>query len=116
MVHDTQLPMTATQLVGHGVEAITNRLTPVALGVLLLNLVGIGAAVYFLNVLIVGQQQHLENLLNVQQAQITQVLHTHDREFDTLMAMVAKAYEAAREPPPSPLPPPDIPLPKGKSQ
>jgi hypothetical protein len=108
MVHDQQLPMTATQLTGHGIATVTGKLTPAALGVLLLNVIGIAAAVYFLNVLIVGQQEHLRNLLDVQQNQITQVLRTHDREFDALMAMVR---EASRPPPrddgiPLPLPRP----------
>jgi hypothetical protein len=110
------LPQTMPQMVGHGITTVVGGLTPAMLGVLLLNLVGIGAAVYFLNLLISGQQQHLENLLQVQtaqmdkvlsvtQAQMTAVLRTHDREFDMLMAMLTEATK----PPPEPeefLPPP----------
>jgi hypothetical protein len=106
MVHEQQLPMTTTQLAGHSVSTVTGKLTPAALGVLLLNVIGIAAAVYFLNVLIVGQQVHLKNLLDVQQSSITQVLRTHDREFDALMAMVR---ESNKEPPPDGIP---LPLPR----
>jgi hypothetical protein len=113
MMVEQQLPMTTTQLAGHGISAVTGRLTPAALGVLMLNLIGIGAAVYFLNVLIVGQQTHLKNLLDVQQNQITQVLRTHDREFDALMAMVREASKPPPEPPlPSLVPPEPEPKPR----
>lgn len=115
MATDHHLPQTMPQLVGHGVTTIVGGLTPAMLGVLLLNLVGIGAAVYFLNLLISGQQQHLENLLQVQtqqmdkvltvtQNQMTAVLRTHDREFDALMTMLAAANQ--KEPPREFLPPP----------
>ena len=66
--------MTTTQLVGHTTSEIVGGLTPAMLGVLLLNVVGIGAAIYFLNLLISGQQQHLGNLLDVQKGQIELVL------------------------------------------
>jgi hypothetical protein len=108
MVHEQQLPMTTTQLAGHGIATVTGRLTPAALGVLLLNVIGIAAAVYFLNVLIVGQQEHLKNLLDLQQNQVTQILRTHDREFDALMAMVR---DATKEPPPQDIGMP-LPLPR----
>ena len=70
------LPMNTTQLVGHSVSTVVGGLTPAMLGLLLLVLVGVGAAVYFLNILIKGQQQHLENLLEVQQHQMDRVLNT----------------------------------------
>ena len=112
MVHDSQLPTTVTQLAGHGIASVVGGLTPAMLGVLLLNVVGIGAAIYFLNLLISGQQQHLRSLLVVQQSQITQVLRTHDREFDALMAMVLEQIrEAAKEPPPPPPQEDVLPLP-----
>jgi hypothetical protein len=110
------LPMNTTQLAGHGISTIVGGLTPAMLGILLLNLVGIGAAVYFLNLLISGQQQHLENLLQSQTAQMdkvlsvtsgqmTSVLRTHDREFDALMAMITLS-NPPEEPPREFLPPP----------
>jgi hypothetical protein len=88
MMVERDLPRTMPELTGHGITTIVGGLTPAMLGVLLLNICGIGAAIYFLNILITGQQNHLQNLLNVQQAQITQVLRTHDREFDSLMQMI----------------------------
>ena len=112
MMVEQQLPMTTTQLTGHGITTVANKLTPAAFGVLLLNVIGIAAAVYFLNVLIVGQQVHLKNLLDLQQNQITQVLRTHDREFDALMAMVRETAKPPPEPalpslvPPGPEPKP----------
>ena len=99
MVHEPppQLPMTTTQLAGHGLTTIVGGLTPPMLGVLLLICAGLAASTYFLNILIKGQQAHLISLLNVQERQITQVLNTHDREFDALMAMI-------KENTPKPLP------------
>jgi uncharacterized protein HemX len=112
-------PMTATQLAGHATSTIVGGLTPAMLGVLLLNVIGVAAAVYFLNLLISGQQQHLKSLLEVQQqqmdkvltvtqSQMTQVLRTHDREFDALMGMIQQAN--LEEPPREFLPPPRPPV------
>jgi hypothetical protein len=88
MMVERDLPRSMPELAGHATTTIVGGLTPAMLGVLLLNICGIGAAIYFLNILITGQQKHLENLLTVQQSQITQVLRTHDREFDSLMQMI----------------------------
>ena len=93
--------MTTTQLAGHGLATIVGGLTPPMLGVLLLICAGLAASTYFLNILIKGQQAHLVALLNVQERQITQVLDTHDREFDALMAMIK---ENMQKPPPPPEP------------
>jgi hypothetical protein len=109
-------PQNMPALVGHGITTVVGGLTPAMLGLLLLVLVGVGAAVYFLRILILGQQEFLhlllttqqqetERILSVTQAQMTAVLRTHDREFDVLMAMLAEATK----PPPEPeefLPPP----------
>ena len=92
------LPRTMPELTGHGISTIVGGLTPAMLGVLLLNVIGIGAAVYFLNVLIKGQQTHLDALLDVQERQISQVLNTHNREFDSLMAMIRDASKKPVEP------------------
>ncbi len=83
-----QLPVSTAQLIGHATSTIVGGLTPAMLGVLLLNLAGISAAIYFLNILITGQQNHLASLLNVQRSQIELVMRTHDREFDALMLMI----------------------------
>jgi hypothetical protein len=95
---------TAGQAVGDVVEGLTTR-SPWMLGIILLNLAGIGAAVYFLNVLILGQQGHLQQVLSVQQAEVAQILNTHDREFDALMKMVQNTLDVAAKPLPVPAPP-----------
>lgn len=101
MVHDNQLPLTTTQLVGHTAVGVVRGLSapsPWMLGVVILNVLGIGAAVYFLNILIVGQQGHLKQVLDVQQAEVRQIIDMHNREFDALMLMIgdnAKTYAAA---------------------
>ena len=100
------LPMSTTQLAGHGISAVTDRLTPAGLGVLLLILAGLAASTYFLNILIKGQQAHLVSLLGVQERQMALVLETHDREFDALMQML-------REESLTPVPPPAPPLIEG---
>ena len=102
--HDN-LPQTMPQLVGHGVTTIVGGLTPAMLGVLLLNCVGIAAAVYFLNLLIKGQQTHLSALLTVQERQMTQVLAIERYQFETLTEMVGvlqKDMKEMRIPPPVP--------------
>ena len=75
------------------------------LGVIMLNLFGIIAAVYFLNVLIQGQQRHLAALLTQQSTQQTELLVMHQREFDALLALLPKAENI---PPitPTPMTPP----------
>lgn len=110
-----QLPMTATQLVGHTAGSVVKGLaapSPWMLGVVILNVLGIGAAVYFLNILIVGQQGHLRQVLDVQQNEVRQIIDMHNREFDALMVMIGEnakaAAEASRPLPPLPIeaPPP----------
>ena len=118
VVHDPpQLPMTTTQLAGHGITQVVGGLTPPMLGILLLICAGLAASTYFLDILIKGQQAHLISLLATQERQITQVLDTHDREFDALMAMVREQLK----PPPVPEPPlpslvPEPEPPKGKTR
>jgi len=74
--------------------------SPLMLAVVVLNVIGIIAAVYFLNLLIHGQQAHLKELLAVQQEhvknlsdssqkQLTQILEVHNREFDAMVEMLA---------------------------
>jgi hypothetical protein len=109
----TRMPLTATQLTGHAtglaVEGLTGR-SPWMLGIVLLNLVGVAAAVYFLNLLISGQQAHLKALLDVQDKQQSEIIEMHKKEFDALLAM------AQREPIPPTVQPsvPVTPLPQGR--
>jgi hypothetical protein len=102
-VPERPLPTTTLQLAGHASTAVVEGLSgrsPWMLGIILLNAVGIAAAIFFLNVLIQGQQSHLANLLALQQKNQDQLLEMHKQEFDALLAL------AAREPlPVMPLPP-----------
>lgn len=114
MVHEH--PSTLTQLAGHGTGVIVEGLTarsPWMLGIVMLNVVGIAAAVYFLNLLIKGQQGHLEQVLEVQQAEVNKIMEMHNREFDALMRGIGDAalrYEklivdrSASSPPDIPMP------------
>ena len=113
------LPQTTMQLAGHATGAVVEGLTqgnraPWMLGVLLLNVIGIGAAVYFLNVLITGQQAHLKELLEVQRSQQEAVLTMHKWEFDALMEMSRANAALLSQPPALPAaataPPPPFPV------
>jgi hypothetical protein len=106
-MHEQHLPISTMQLAGHSVTALTERLTPAMLGVLLLICAGLGASTYFLNILIKGQQTHLGNLLAVQERQMDKILNTHNREFDELIRMVDTLTKD--KPIPPPLPPQDPP-------
>jgi hypothetical protein len=106
MVHE------GLQLAGRTVEGLTAP-SPFMLGIVILNVVGIGAAIYFLNILITGQQGHLAQVLEVQQTEVRQILEMHNREFDALMVQVKdmlpdQATTAAEFPP--------LPLPKEKGR
>jgi len=95
------LPSTTMQLAGHATSAVveglsTNR-APWMLGIVILNVLGIAAAVYFLNVLITGQQIHLKALLETQQQQTSELLKMHKEEFDSLLEM-ARSSVASRLP------------------
>jgi hypothetical protein len=104
------LPHSTFQLIGQTTQDVVGGVTktPLMLGVILLNVAGIAAAVYFLNILISGQQQHLGNLLTLQTNNLNTVIETHNREFDALMLMNAKITDTLKEiaaPPPAPPPP-----------
>ena len=73
---------------------------PMMLGVVVLNVLAIAAAVYFLNLLIAGQQRHLGNLLELQTAHTDKILSVHNREFDALMEMLAQARGVTPSTPP----------------
>jgi hypothetical protein len=106
------LPQTTVALVGHATSEIVGGVvkTPLMLAVLLLNVIGIGAAVYFLNLLISGQQRHLAALLEVQNKQQTEIVALHKHEFDALLGMIPRteaqsvATAPASAPPSSPPP------------
>ena len=88
-----ELPTTTLQLAGHTATEVVGGLSgrsPWMLGILLLNITGVAAAVYFLNLLIQGQQNHLASLLEVQNRQQTEIVQMHQREFDALLAMAQK--------------------------
>jgi hypothetical protein len=116
------LPHSTFQLIGQTTQDVVGGVTktPLMLGVILLNVAGIAAAVYFLNILISGQQQHLGNLLTLQTNNLNTIIETHNREFDALMLMNAKVTEALKEvatPPPAPSPtqpPPSTPSARGR--
>ena len=84
-----QLPQSTIQLAHATTEAVVGGLgkSPYLLGVVVLNVIGIVAAVYFLNLLISGQQQHLKSLVEVQQGQLDKIIVMHQKEFDALLEM-----------------------------
>jgi hypothetical protein len=100
------LPTTTIQAAGQAIGDVTSGLsrTPLMLAVIMLNCIGIAAAVYFLNLLISGQQGHLRSLLEVQQGQFKELIVMHKSEFDALLAMVPR-----ESPPMTPIPRPEEP-------
>jgi hypothetical protein len=107
-----QLPQNTMQAAAEISSEVVGGLgkSPIMFGVIILNLVGIMAAVYFLNLLIHGQQQHLANLLTMQrehlkeildgnQAQMREIIAVHNREFDALAEML-KPGSTGTQPPP----------------
>jgi len=100
------LPTTTMQLAGHATTEVVQGIgrTPLMLGVIILNLIGVGAAVFFLNLLISGQQAHLSALLAVQDKQQSEIIAMHKAEFDQLLQMIPRG-----DPPPLP---PVMPLPQ----
>ena len=101
------LPLTTMQLAGHATSEVVQGVgrTPLMLGVIVLNLIGVGAAVFFLNLLISGQQQHLKALLEVQDKQQTELINMHKAEFDQLLQMIPTGNPPPL-PPVTPLPQP----------
>jgi hypothetical protein len=95
-LRERQLPQSTVQMAGQVAGDVVGGIskTPLMLGVITLNLVGVVAAVYFLNLLINGQQKHLANLLTLQTDHLNTIINTHNREFDALMTMNAKVTEA----------------------
>lgn len=116
-----ELPQTTLQFAGHAAEHVVGGLSgrsPYMLGIVILNVLGIAAAVYFLNVLITGQQQHLKTLVDTLNNKQTELIVLHKQEFDMLLGMIPR-YEAQTAP--AVVPPtvntqtaPVIPLPQGR--
>jgi hypothetical protein len=102
-----ELPTTTLQLAGHASESVVQGLSgrsPWMLGIIILNFVGIAAAIFFLNLLIQGQQSHLANLLALQQKNQDQLLEMHKSEFDALLELANRSGT-----PITPLPAPTAP-------
>ena len=74
------LPVSTVQLAGQATSDVVGGMakSPIMLGVVVINLIGIVAAVYFLNLLIAGQQKLFTELLNVQQTHLKQILEGQD--------------------------------------
>jgi hypothetical protein len=109
------LPQTTLQFAGHAADSVVSGLSgrsPYMLGIVVLNVLGIAAAIYFLNILITGQQKHLANLLEVQEKQQTEIVTLHKQEFDMLLGMIPRySTEPGQVPVPVPAPAPiDRPL------
>jgi hypothetical protein len=88
-----ELPTTTLQLAGHASESVVQGLSgrsPWMLGIIVLNFVGIAAAIFFLNLLIQGQQQHLKSLLELQESHTKELLEMHRLEFNALLELSNK--------------------------
>ena len=104
-------PVTTVQAAGQAVGDVTSGLkrTPIALAVIVLNLMGIGAAVYFLNVLIKDQSHHMTEVIEADARQFNLLIDMHAKEFDALLALAARTNvppPAASLPVVPPPPPP----------
>jgi hypothetical protein len=82
-------PQSTVQLAHATSDAVISGLakSPYLLGVVVIVLVGVGAAIYFLQILITGQAAHLAALLATQQRQQTELVLLHKQEFDALLDM-----------------------------
>lgn len=105
--HQRQLPQNTIQLAAVAGEAVASSLgkSPAVLGIVVLNISALVAAVYFLNLLISGQQQHLKALLDVQTRQQTEIVTLHKAEFDALLEMSNRLAMPLPSIPPPPQPP-----------
>lgn len=112
------MPMSTVQAAGQAVGDVTSGLkrTPIALAVIVLNLLGIGSAVYFLNVLIRGQSAHMTEVIETDAKQFNVLIDMHAREFDALLALAARnnAPPPAIPAPTVTVPPPPPPTVRGR--
>jgi hypothetical protein len=101
-----ELPVSTVQLAHATSDAVISGLakSPYLLGVVVIVLVGVGAAIYFLQILITGQANHLKALLELQQRQQTELVLLHKQEFDALLEMANRL--SAKEPSPAIVAPP----------
>ena len=106
------LPQTTLQFAGKAAEHVVGGLSgrsPYMLGIVILNLIGVAAAVFFLNLLISGQQQHLKTLVEQLKEQQTEIVTLHKQEFDQLLQLIPRG---TAEPVPAGVPVPVTPLPQ----
>ena len=82
-------PQSTVQLAHATSDAVISGLakSPYLLGVVVIVLVGVAAAIYFLQILITGQAFHLNNLLQQQTRQQSELLAMHKQEFEALLEM-----------------------------
>lgn len=87
------VPSTTIQAAGQAIGDVTLGLsrTPIMLGVIVLVLSGMGAAVYFLNLLINQNSKHMTEIVTQQENMFKGLVAMHEKEFDALIEMVGKA-------------------------
>ena len=110
-------PQSTIQLAHATSDAVISGLakSPYLLGVVVIVLVGVSAAIYFLQILITGQAFHLNNLLQQQTRQQSELLAMHKQEFEALLEMGNRLSAVPQSlPPGAALPPPvNPPQPRG---
>jgi hypothetical protein len=108
-------PQSTVQLAHATSDAVISGLakSPYLLGVVVIVLVGVGAAIYFLQILITGQATHLKSLLTVQQEQMDKIIEMHKREFDALLEMGNRLSATPQGPGPQGPAPVNPPQPRG---
>jgi hypothetical protein len=107
-------PQSTVQLAHATSDAVISGLakSPYLLGVVVIVMVGVGAAIYFLQILITGQAFHLNNLLQQQTRQQSELLAMHKQEFEALLEMGNRLSAVPQGP--QALPPPvNPPQPRG---
>lgn len=108
-------PQSTVQLAHATSDAVISGLakSPYLLGVVVIVLVGVGAAIYFLQILITGQAKHLDQLLTLERSQQTELITLHKAEFDALLEMANRLSMAAvaSAPPVAPIGPNTLPSP-----
>jgi hypothetical protein len=107
-------PQSTIQLAHATSDAVISGLakSPYLLGVVVIVLVGVGAAIYFLQILITGQAFHLNHLVETSIKQQTELLALHKQEFDALLEMSNRLTTPQNPGPPGP-PPVNPPQPRG---
>jgi hypothetical protein len=104
-----EMPVSTVQLAHATSDAVITGLgrSPYLLGLVILVIIVVAAAIYFLQILITGQATHLAALLAVQNKQQTEIITLHKQEFDALLDAVNRLSPAPNQfTMPAPLPPP----------